>query len=226
MGWAHQSNKTLLFWSCLILRKMKLFDLTPICCSGHTACGTKLRFCSYLAKTPNYLLWEIYAYRTIHMGLRLRYIFGNLIVKWIFLVFWSRDSEFWDQSTKYLHFSNSVKPDQTSRSKARNKGLYFCCFFSKVIGDFAPIFWQGASLRPLLIITREICEQWRWFPLWHIDFVGQIFKLIHHLSGKPSFDKFYSISREPRCRASMEGKRQQKKPQLIVRERRKTIDRK
>ena len=113
INWNQQSNKTLFFWSHLIPKKVKVYDLTHICFSCRITCGNKLRFSLVSAKIPNYLLWEIYAYRTIHMGLRRRYIFGNSIVKWIFLVFWSRDLEFLDQSTKYLHFSNSVKPDQT-----------------------------------------------------------------------------------------------------------------
>ena len=74
------------------------------------------------ALIPNYLLWKIYAYRTIFMGLRRQYVIENWKVKWIFLVFWRRDSYFWEWNTKYLHFSISVKPDQTSTSKPRNKG--------------------------------------------------------------------------------------------------------
>ena len=120
---SQQNNKTLFFRGFLILTKMKLYVLVPICHCSHTIGSIKLRFCLVLPKTPNYLLWEIYAYRTMRMGLRRQYVFGNWIVKWLFLVFWRTDSDFWKQNTKYLHFSISVKPHQTSASKARNKGL-------------------------------------------------------------------------------------------------------
>ena len=162
---SQQSNKTHLFRDHQILWKGGKTVLRPICRCSHTVGSIKLRFCLVLSKTPNYLLWEIYAYRTMCMGLRRRNIFGNRIVKWLFLVFWRTDSNFWKQNTKYLHFSISVKPHQTSASKARNKGLYFCCFFSEVVDDFALLFWQTTSSRPLLIIIREIYEQWHWYPL-------------------------------------------------------------
>ena len=119
---SQQSNKTHLFRDHQILWKGGKTVLRPICRCSHTVGSIKLRFCLISAKTPNYLLWEIYAYRTICMGLRHQYVIENWNVKWIFLVFWRRDSYFWEWNTKYLHFSTSVKPDQTSASKPRNKG--------------------------------------------------------------------------------------------------------
>ena len=120
---SHKINKTLFFRGFSILTKMKLYVLAPICRCSHTVGSAKLRFSLVSAKIPNYLLWKIYAYGMICMGLRRQYVIENWNVKWIFLAFSRRDSYFWKWNIKYLHFSTSVKPDQTSASKPRNKGL-------------------------------------------------------------------------------------------------------
>ena len=131
INWNQQSNKTLFFWSYIIMRKMKVYDLTHICFSCRTTCGTKLRFGLVLAKTPNYLLWEIYAYRMMRMGLRHQYIFGNWYVKSFFWSFDAQTQIFGNktQNTCTSQFqSNLIKPQP---QKPEKKGCSFAVFSQK-----------------------------------------------------------------------------------------------